>query len=253
MARAERRIGPLSGRRRGRVGWVDRSLNRCHGRHPMRRSAIFDSSAPPSLIGLACSLVLVDRRFGNWPTAERRHRRTFRLFRGDERDRQRRSPQGWSSPQQSGGEFASAFSTTRACHARVPKRVATEIQLSSCSGPQPFQPGASSRRPRKLQTETLGRAGRMVQSDGLILTWNSVSPRLTDAECNQSRFCPTRPSGGHASCASSQRAGDRHSRDRSSSRSKMNSFGNRSKKRSNSSSWRCASSVPASRPTAMRS
>ena len=33
------------------------------------------------------------------------------------RDRQRRSPGGWSSAQQSRGGFASAFSTTRASHA----------------------------------------------------------------------------------------------------------------------------------------
>src|SRR5271166_2029648 len=36
------------------------------------------------------------------------------------------------------------------------------------------------RRPRNLQTETLGRAGRMAHGHGLILTWNSVLPRLTD-------------------------------------------------------------------------
>jgi DDE domain len=51
---------------------------------------------------------------------------------------------------------------------------ATEIQLNSCSGPQPFQPGTSSRYPRGLQTETLGWAGRMAHSHRLILTWNSV-------------------------------------------------------------------------------
>src|SRR5208337_4978961 len=32
----------------------------------------------------------------------------------------------------------------------------------------------------------LGRAGRMAHSHGLILTWNSVLPRLTDAGCNRS-------------------------------------------------------------------
>ena len=85
---------------------------------------------------------------------------------------QRRSPRGWSSPQQSGGKLASAFSTTRASHAAVPKREdATEIQLSSCSGPQPFQPGTSSRRPRNLQTETLGCVGRMARSRGLTAAW----------------------------------------------------------------------------------
>jgi putative transposase len=45
-------------------------------------------------------------------------------------------------------KFASAFSTTRASHAAVPKREDTaEIQLSSRSVPQPFQPGTSSRGP----------------------------------------------------------------------------------------------------------
>jgi hypothetical protein len=38
------------------------------------------------------------------------------------------------------------------------------------SGPQPFQPGTSSRHPRNLQTETLGCAARMAHSHGLILT-----------------------------------------------------------------------------------
>src|SRR5208282_3033283 len=70
------------------------------------------------------------------------------------------------------GKLASAFSTTRASHAAVPKREdAPEIQLSSCSGPQPFQPGTSSRRPRNLQTETLGRVGQMARSRGLTAAW----------------------------------------------------------------------------------
>jgi hypothetical protein len=36
-----------------------------------------------------------------------------------------------------------------------------------------IQPGTSSRHPRNLQTKTLGCAGRMAHSHGLILTWNS--------------------------------------------------------------------------------
>src|SRR5271166_2241866 len=48
---------------------------------------------------------------------------------------------------------------------------APEIQLSSCSGPQPFQPGTSSRRPRNLQTETLGCVGQMARSRGLTAAW----------------------------------------------------------------------------------
>ena len=110
------------------------------------------------------------------PTAERRHRRALLLSRGNEGDRQCRSPRGWSSPQQSGGKLASAFSTTRASHAAVPKcQDATEIQLSSCSGPQPFQPGTSSRRPRNLQTETLGRGRRVARAHGLMAArvWGS--------------------------------------------------------------------------------
>ena len=68
-----------------------------------------------------------------WPTAERRHRRALLLSRGDERDRQRRSPGGRSSAQQSRGEFASAVSTTRTGHAAVSKHEdAAKIQLSSC-------------------------------------------------------------------------------------------------------------------------
>src|SRR5271166_307357 len=48
---------------------------------------------------------------------------------------------------------------------------APEIQLSSCSGPQPFQPGTSSRRPRNLQTKTLGCVGQMARSRGLTAAW----------------------------------------------------------------------------------
>jgi DDE domain len=107
-----------------------------------------------------------------WPPAECRPRRALLLSRCDDGDRQRRSPRGWSSPQQSGEKLASGFSTTRASHAAVPKRQdATEIQLSSCSGPQPFQPGTSSRRPRNLQTVTFGRARRVARAHGLIATW----------------------------------------------------------------------------------
>ncbi len=55
------------------------------------------------------------------------------LSRGDERDRQRRSPGGRSSAQQSRREFASAVSTTRTGHAAVSKpEDAAKIQLSSC-------------------------------------------------------------------------------------------------------------------------
>ena len=86
------------------------------------------------------------------PTAEDRHRRTLLLFRGDERDRQRRSPSGRSSPQQSRGEFASAVSTARERHAALSKyEDVAEIQFSSRPGPQPYQSGAPSRHPPSLQ------------------------------------------------------------------------------------------------------
>src|SRR6516162_2118638 len=49
---------------------------------------------------------------GVWPTANRGHRRPCRIFCGDERDRQRRSPGDWPSAQQSCGELASAISKT---------------------------------------------------------------------------------------------------------------------------------------------
>ena len=126
---------------------------------------------------------------------ERRHRRALLLSRSDERDRQRRPSRGWPSAQQPRGKLASTLSTTRTSHAAFSECEDTaEIQLGSCSGPQPFQPGTSSRHPRNLQTETLGRAGRMAHSHGLILTWNSgVSPQ-TLTVVGRSPFCLTRPS-----------------------------------------------------------
>jgi hypothetical protein len=48
------------------------------------------------------------------------------LLRGDERDRQCRSPGGRSSAQQSRGEFESAVSTTRMGHAAVSKHEALQ-------------------------------------------------------------------------------------------------------------------------------
>src|SRR5277367_2737989 len=69
-------------------------------------------------------------------------------------------------------KFASAVSTTRTGHATISKRDDTaKIQLSPRSGQQPFQSGASSRHPRSLQTETLGRAGRVARYRGLIAAW----------------------------------------------------------------------------------
>ena len=94
------------------------------------------------------------------------------LSRGDERDRQRRSPGGRSSAQQSRREFASAVSTTRTGHAAVSKHEdAAKIQLSSCPGPQPFQSGAPSRHPPGLQAKALRRVGRVERPRGLIAAW----------------------------------------------------------------------------------
>ena len=96
---------------------------------------------------------------------ERRHRRALLLSRSDERDRQRRPSRGWPSAQQSRGEFAPAISTTRTSHAALSERKdTTEVQFNSRAGPQSFQPGASSRDPRGLQTETLGRVARVARS-----------------------------------------------------------------------------------------
>src|SRR5260370_7818760 len=108
---------------------------------------------------------------------ERRHRRALLLSRTDERDRQRRPPRGWPSAQQSRGEFASAISTTRTSHAALSEcEDTTKVQFNSRAGPQSFQPGASSRDPRGLQTETLGRAGRVARPRGLATGWPSACP-----------------------------------------------------------------------------
>jgi len=128
-----------------------------------------------------------------WPTRERRHRRAQLLSRCDERDRQRKSPRSRSSAQQSRRKFASAVSTTGIPHAAVSKcEEASEIPLSSRPGPQPLQSGASSRHPRSLQTETLGRAGRVARSRGLIAAcvWASYAIHKPPA------VTLTRPTGG---------------------------------------------------------
>jgi DDE domain len=88
------------------------------------------------------------------------------LSRSDERDRQRPPSRSWPSAQQPRGKLASALSTTRTSHAALSEcEDVTKVQFNSCSGSQSFQPGASSRDPRGLQTETLGRAGRVARSD----------------------------------------------------------------------------------------
>jgi len=106
------------------------------------------------------------------PTSERRHRRALLICRGDERDRQRRSPGGRSSAQQSGGEFASAVSPTRTRDAAVSKSEdAAEVQLSSRPGPQPFQSGAPSRHSPIVQTKASRRVGRVARPRDLMAAW----------------------------------------------------------------------------------
>src|SRR5271168_2599743 len=84
------------------------------------------------------------------PTAEHRHRPASCVFRGDERNWRRRSARGRWPPQQSGGEFSSAVSTTGAGDAAVSKyEDAAEIQFSSRPGPESFQSGAASYHQRR--------------------------------------------------------------------------------------------------------
>jgi hypothetical protein len=84
-----------------------------------------------------------------------------------------RSTRGWPTAQQSGGEFPLApISTARAGHAAVSKdEDPAKIQFNSRRRPQPFQSGASSRQPRRLQPQTLSRAGRVAHSRRLIGAW----------------------------------------------------------------------------------
>ena len=106
-------------------------------------------------------------------------------------DRQRRSLRGWLNNRAE--KLASAFSTTRASHAAVPKRQdAPDIQLSSRSGPQPFiqerHLGA-----REIYKQRHSAAlGEWRGADGLMLARNSVLSRQTGAACNRSRFGLTR-------------------------------------------------------------
>ena len=101
-------------------------------------------------------------------SSHHRHRPASCIFRGDERGRQRRSPGGRRSAQQSRGEFSSAVSTTRARHAAVSKHEdAAEVQLSSRPGPQLFQSGTPSRHEASLQAETLGRVGGVARTRGV--------------------------------------------------------------------------------------
>jgi TolB-like protein/class 3 adenylate cyclase len=50
----------------------------------------------------------------------------------------------------------------------------TKVQFNSRDGPQSFQPGASSRDRRGLQTETLGRVGRVARPRRLATDWPSA-------------------------------------------------------------------------------
>ena len=74
----------------------------------------------------------------------------------NERDWRRRSARGRSPAQQSGGEFSSAVSATRAGDAAVSKSEdAAEVQLSSRPGAQPIQSGAASRHPQVCKQRRL--------------------------------------------------------------------------------------------------
>jgi hypothetical protein len=76
-----------------------------------------------------------------------------------------RSARGRWPAQQSGGEFSSAVSPTRARDAAVSKyEDAAEIQFSSRPGPQPFQSGAASHHPAGLQAETLDGIGGVART-----------------------------------------------------------------------------------------
>jgi transposase-like protein len=99
------------------------------------------------------------------------------------KDRRRRSARGRSPPQQSGGELASAVSTTRASDAAVSMyEDAAEVQLSPRPGPQSFQSRAPSSRPASLQTQTLCCLGRVASPLGLNVRprGGRVAPRADD-------------------------------------------------------------------------
>jgi hypothetical protein len=99
----------------------------------------------------------------------------FALITQDERDRQRRPSRSWPSVQQSRGEIRTAVSATRTRHASLSECEDTrKVQFNSRAGPQSFQPGASSRDPRGLQTEPLGHAGRAARPRGLATDWLSA-------------------------------------------------------------------------------
>jgi putative transposase len=64
------------------------------------------------------------------------------------------------------------FPTTRASHAAISGDESTpQVQLGSCLGPQPLQPGAPSRQPPNLHGETRRRAGGVAVSPGLNAGW----------------------------------------------------------------------------------
>jgi hypothetical protein len=106
------------------------------------------------------------------------------LFRGNERIWRRRSARGRWPAQQSGGEFSSAVSPTRAGDAAVSKyEDAAEIQFSSRPGPESFQSRAASYHPAGLQAEALdciggvartSRVGRLLRAG--VSSSTSVNP-----------------------------------------------------------------------------
>ena len=108
----------------------------------------------------------------------------FALIPRHERNWRRRSARGRWPDQQSGGEFSSAVSPTRARDAAVSKyEDAAEVQFSSRPGPESFQSGAASHHPAGLQAETLDciggvartcRVGRRLRAD--VSSSASVNP-----------------------------------------------------------------------------
>jgi hypothetical protein len=97
------------------------------------------------------------------------HRWASGIFGGDERDRCCcRAARSRRSAQQSRREFASTVSATRTGDAALSKSENTaEVQLSSCPGVQPIQPGAPSRHEASLQAETLCGLGQVARPRGI--------------------------------------------------------------------------------------
>ena len=148
-------------------------------------------------------------------TASRGDRPAFFVSCCDAGDRQRRPSADRASAQQSGREFASAVSTARTGDATLSKQEdLAKVQLNSWPGSQPFQSGASSRQPPRIQTEALGRTDRMARPGGINVAnvfdiprrarLNYVSltlpPRRLPQHDQRSQSCPPAQRGTKARC-----------------------------------------------------